>query len=331
MPRELDSVARMCTRVLWNDNSLAVLTGRTMDWPVTTEPKLVLFPRGRHRDGGLVGTERISSDALTWTSRYASLVTSIYDVGTIDGFNEAGLSGHLLYLMETELPSGGDLPTLQITLWLQYVLDLAADVDEARVLIEGVRPLMAQSHGFDATVHLALEDASGNSLIAEFIGGELVLHVGREYTIMTNSPTFDEQLALLAQHDFSKPGPNVPVPGNINAADRFQRAAYYAAQMPEPTSEREAVAHVLAVVRNASVPFGAPYGEFGLYNTEYRTVVDVTNLRYFFELTTSPNVIWLTMGDLALDEGSPALMLDPYDPELVGDVTGRLAPFDPPY
>lgn len=34
----------MCTRVLWNDNDIAVLAGRSMDWPESTEPLLVAFP-----------------------------------------------------------------------------------------------------------------------------------------------------------------------------------------------------------------------------------------------------------------------------------------------
>ena len=30
----------MCTRILWIDNGLAVVTGRTMAWPESTEPIL---------------------------------------------------------------------------------------------------------------------------------------------------------------------------------------------------------------------------------------------------------------------------------------------------
>ena len=41
----------MCTRVLWNTNDLAVLTGRSMDWPESTEPLIVAFPAGRERNG----------------------------------------------------------------------------------------------------------------------------------------------------------------------------------------------------------------------------------------------------------------------------------------
>ena len=41
----------MCTRVLWNSNDLAVLTGRSMDWPESTQPLIVAFPPGRQREG----------------------------------------------------------------------------------------------------------------------------------------------------------------------------------------------------------------------------------------------------------------------------------------
>jgi choloylglycine hydrolase len=123
----------------------------------------------------------------------------------------------------------------------------------------------------------------------------------------------------------------MPLPGNVNAVDRFQRAAYYSALMPKPETERQAVASVMAVMRNVSVPFGAPYGEFGVYNTEYRTVTDLTNLRYFFELTTSPNVIWVDFGTLDLPDGADPQAIDPYDETLIGNVTSRFAPRPLPF
>jgi len=152
------------------------------------------------------------------------------------------------------------------------------------------------------------------------------VHHGRQYTLMTNDPTYDEQLALLAEQDFSQPSRDMPLPGNVNAVDRFQRAAYYSALLPEPRDERQAVAGVLAIMRNVSVPFGAPYGEFGVYNTEYRTVCDLTNRVYFFELTTSPNTIWVRFDDLTLPDGGDPLIVDPYDETMVGNVTGRMTP-----
>jgi choloylglycine hydrolase len=86
----------------------------------------------------------------------------------------------------------------------------------------------------------------------------------------------------------------------------------------------------MAVMRNVSVPFGAPYAEFGVYNTEYRTVVDLTGKQYFFELSTSPNVIWVEFAGLDLSASEP-LQINPYDPTLVGDVTARFAPQAVPF
>jgi choloylglycine hydrolase len=182
---------------------------------------------------------------------------------------------------------------------------------------------MVEAGGYKATLHVATEDATGDSALIEFVNGKRVVHHGRQYRIMTNDPTYDEQLALLEKQDFSKPSSDTPLPGNVRATDRFQRAAYYAALLPKPKTEREAVASVLAIARNVSVPFGAPYKDFGIYNTEYRTAMNLTGRRYFFELTTAPNVIWADLGTFNLDPGSPVMLLDPDNIALSGDVTGK--------
>ena len=320
----------MCTRVLWNTNNVAVIAGRTMDWPESTEPVIVGFPRGRERNG--ITPLGITSDAhpLRWTSRYTSLVTTIYGLGTVDGLNEAGLAGHGLYLEATDFgPRNPAKPAVQAGLWLQYLLDQAATVAEALKLMDDIDVVKITARGHDANLHLALEDVSGDSAVIEFGNGRPIVHHGRMYTLMTNDPTYEEQLKLLSQQDFSNPNCSMPLPGNVNPIDRFQRAAYYSALLPDPGSQREAIAGIMAIMRNVSVPFGAPYAGFGIYNTEYRTVTDLTNRMYFFELTTSPNVIWIDMDRMKL--GDTPVAIDPYDAALVGDVTDRFTPHDLPF
>lgn len=317
--------ARACTRILWNDNKLGVFAARTMDWPESTQPILTVFPRGVQRHGGRVGAEVVEKDhPARWTSKYGSMVVAAYAVGTVDGFNEKGLAVHLLYLHATDFGARDkSRPAVQAGLWGQYLLDNAASVAEAIKLHEGIQVIMAEAQGHKATVHLALEDAGGDSAIIEYIGGKPVIHHGRQYKIMTNDPTYDQQLELLQKLDFSKPSSDTPLPGNVKPTDRFQRAAYYVALLPEPQSERQAVAGMLAVARNVSVPFGAPYKGFGIYNTEYRTVIDLTKLRYYFELTTSPNVIWADLAKFDLAPGTPVMTLNPDNPDLCGNVTGK--------
>lgn len=315
----------MCTRILWNDNKLVVVTGRTLDWPESTEPVLTVFPHGMERNGGRFGSENVVKDnPAKWVSKYGSLVTTAYGIGTADGFNERGFGMHLLYLRATDFgPRDTSKPGIQMVMLGQYLLDNAATVAEAIASLEGIQPVMVEMHGFKSTVHFAIEDFSGDSAIIEYLNGKLVVHHGRQYQIMTNDPAYDEQLALLEKQDFSKPSMDLPIPGNVNAVDRFQRAAYYKAVLREPKNEQQAVAGVLAIARNVSVPFDAPYHDFGVYNTEYRTVMNLTNQRYFFELTNQPNVVWMDLSKFDLGKGASVMVLDPHDLELAGNVSGK--------
>ncbi len=318
-------IADACTRVLWNNNKLAVVVGRTMDWPESTDPILTALPRGMNRDGGRAGAAvAVAKNPAKWTSKYASLVTTIYGIGTADGFNERGLGAHMLYLTATDFGArDASKPGLQAGLWAQYALDNAATVSEALAILDNIQVVMVKARGHQANVHLALEDAGGDSAIIEYIGGKPVVHHGREFRIMTNDPAYDEQLALLKKLDFSHPSSDMPLPGNVNPRDRFARADYYMAMLPEPKDERQAIASMFAIARNVSVPFGAPYQNFGIYNTEYRTVMNLTDKRYYFELSTTPNVIWADLTKMNFAPGAPVMVLNPDDIALSGDVTEK--------
>jgi choloylglycine hydrolase len=321
--------ALACTRVLWNNNKLAVVVSRTMDWPTTTDPIITVFPRGMKRDRGRIGPHvAVADNPANWTSKYGSLVTTVYGVGTADGFNEKAFAVHMLYLTATDFgPRDETKLGVRAGLWGQYLLDNAATVDEALKLMNEIQPVMVSVDNMKATVHLAIEDATGDSAILEYIDGKRVVHHGHQYRIMTNDPTYDQQLANRARYDFTNATRQTDLPGNVDPRDRFVRADYYLQMLPEPKSERAAMASILSIARNVSVPFGAPNNEPGtLYNTEYRTAMDLTNRFYFFELTTTPNVIWMNMAKLDLKAGAPVLTLDPDDINLSGDVTAKLRP-----
>lgn len=100
--------------------------------------------------------------------------------------------------------------------------------------MEDVQIVMTEARGSKTSVHLAIEDASGDSAIIEFVDGEQRVHHGREHVIMTNDPPYDEQIALLAQLDYSNPSSDMPLPGNVRATDRFQRAAYNLGLLLDP-------------------------------------------------------------------------------------------------
>lgn len=321
-------LANACTRILWNDNKLAVVVGRTMDWPESTQPILTVFPQGMKRDGGLLASEVVvKENPARWTSKYGSAVTTAYGVATVDGLNEKGLGIHLLYLIATDFgPRDTSRPGVQAGLWGQYLLDNAATVKEALELMQRIQPVMVTYQGIKATLHLSIEDAGGDSAIIEYINGKPGVHHGREFLVMTNDPPYDEQLALLKKWelDFANATRQTMLPGNVDPSHRFVRATYFERFLPEPKNQQEAIASILAIARNVSVPFGAPNNAPGtLYNTEYRTAMDLTNRRYFFELSTSPNVVWLDLTQFNLNSGAPVMVLNPDDIALSGNVTTR--------
>ncbi len=125
----------MCTRILWNKSEPYVVA-RTMDWPDTTMPVITAMPRGITRDGALAGGEEIAANGARWTSKYGSVVTTVYGVETADGMNERGFGAHLLYLENADFGER-DLrkPAVGAHLWTQYLLDQAATVADAAVLL----------------------------------------------------------------------------------------------------------------------------------------------------------------------------------------------------
>jgi choloylglycine hydrolase len=205
--------AEACTRFHWSDNGYAVMVARTMDWPESTEPALTALPRGMARDGGRAGDAVAATEnPARWTSRYGSVVTTVYGIGAADGVNEAGLAAHLLYLNATDVGARDPArPGVHAALWAQYLLDNAATVAEALEALEGVQIVTVEARGHRANVHLAIEDATGDSAIVEFIDGQPRVHHGRQHRIMTNDPSHDAQIALLVAQDFSKPASTMPL------------------------------------------------------------------------------------------------------------------------
>jgi penicillin V acylase-like amidase (Ntn superfamily) len=189
----------MCTRVLYSGQDGLVITGRSLDWMIPTGSNLWALPAGLERDGAA------AANPFSWTSLHGSVISTMYDGVTIDGVNAAGLGANVLYLASARYPTrDASVPGLSVAAWTQYALDSFSSVAEA---VEGltdppyqvVSPVLPG--GYAATGHLALSDASGDSAIFEYLDGELVVHHGPQYTVMTNDPTYDQQLALCTYWD----------------------------------------------------------------------------------------------------------------------------------
>ena len=291
-----------CTRVVYEGLNGTIITARSMDWLGEIPANLWIFPRGIERFG------EAGSSSIKWKSKFGSVITSSWDIASSDGMNEKGLVGNLLWLVESQYPKfekNGKVKGLAVSLWLQYVLDNFSTVAEAVIALEKNEFVVTSSHipGTDifATVHLSISDAGGDNAIFEYINGKLVIHHDRKYVTMTNSPIFDQQLAIDTYWK-GIPG-TIMLPGTNRAADRFVRASYYIDAIPKTDNTRSALASVFGVIRNCSVPLGiASETEPNISSTRWRTVADQKKLVYYFDNVLNPNVIWVEFNKIDFSE-----------------------------
>lgn len=300
------SVCQACTRCLHAFDDGTVVVGRSMDWMEDPGSEVWCFPRGLQRHGNA------GPESLTWESRYGSVVVSFYGVASVDGMNERGLVVNTLYLAESDYgkPVAGR-PNLSIGGWAQYVLDSYATVAEAVAGLEKepftvVAPILP--NGSPGVGHLAISDASGDSAIIEYVDGTLMIHHSRDYTVMTNSPPFDQQLALNAY--WQEIGGDVMLPGTARASDRFVRTSYYVNGLPKDLTGTPAIAAVFSVIRNASAPMGVSTpGKPNVASTIWRTVHDQKTRTVYFDSATSPTVFWMPLEKFDFSAGDSVLRL----------------------
>ena len=292
----------MCTRVVYKGLNETIVTARSMDWKTEIPANLWVFPRGQER------SSRIENSLIKWISKYGSVVTTSWDIASSDGMNEADLAGNLLWLAESTYPEPNNREfVLEISLWLQYVLDNFATVEEAVTELrkEKFTIVSFTIPGTDkfTTIHMSLSDKTGDNAIFEYIAGRLVIHHDKSYITMTNSPVYEQQLAINTYWD-GIPG-TVMLPGTNRAADRFVRASYYINAVPKIADPKIAIPTVFSVLRNVSVPHGiSSPTEPNISSTRWRTLSDHKNLTYYFESILNLNVIYLNFQNLDFDATS---------------------------
>ena len=238
-----------------------VIVGRSMDWGEDMMSNMWVLPRGMKRDG------RGGKNTITWVSKYGSLITTAYDIGTADGMNEKGLVVNELALVESNYgkPAEG-AKVISLSTWPQYVLDIFATVAEAVAELrkENFRvQTVVLGNGRPANMHLVISDATGDSAVFEYVDGRLVIHHGKQYRVVTNSPTYDRQLAIL-EYWKDAGGIAKSLPGTSRAADRFVRTTFlldvlsgevsptYISGTPEQSFRFQAPMAVLSLMRSVS-------------------------------------------------------------------------------
>ena len=248
----LSSPSLACTRILHVD-PLAVMTGRNMDWPDQMQQQLRIYPRGMQRSG-----MAMEGSAMRWVSKYGSMVVTAFRDFIAEGINERGLSVHLLALNESDYGKRHEnIPGISVAMWAQYYLDQFASVKEA--VLASYQPgyelesLSLPGTSSKVNLHLAIEDASGESAVIEYVDGMPRVHASSGNATLTNSPIYEFQLENLKK--YAGFGGKQSLPGSTFSNDRFVRATYYNQHLPLAKSLDDEVYSILSIMRNTQ-----PYG-----------------------------------------------------------------------
>lgn len=293
--------ANACSRITYTGKDNLVVTGRTMDWVDNLKTDLWAFPAGIARSGN-----DKDPNSVHWTSKYGSVIASVYNIAGADGINSKGLDANLLYLSGSNY--GNQIKgrqNLSIYNWVQYVLDNYATVDEAvkdfgQDKLNMLVPAKVNGHTVD--LHLSITDANGDNAIFEYINGKLVVHHNKQYKVMTNEPAFDKQLTL---NNYWQGLDGKFLPGTEEPTDRFIRASFYVNNAPQTADTTQALAQVFSIMRNVSVPFGKTNTERpNLAPTLWISVADLKDKTYYFEETNKPNIFWVDINKLDLKTGA---------------------------
>lgn len=297
------------------------ISARTFDFPFG-DGMAVITPRG---------TPQKSAD-LAWTSKFGNVTFKVklpadriklpqdpgatYFLSDVDGINERGLKIGLYFLGEAEYPKADSRPAIEITSLLRYYLDNFETVAEviADAASGAYRVVEIPADPSPLRLHMYLHDASGDSAILEYIGGQLIVHRDPRVRVLTNSIYADSLAALGRYEDF---GGKERIPGSTDSLDRFVRGAYNLKHLAPASSSDEAVAYGFDTVGTiAACPGDA-------WPTYWTIVTDMTNRRVFIRTASDPDTSYIDLKKIDFSAGRPVLSLDMTLKDLSGDILPR--------
>ncbi len=249
-----------------------------------------------------------------------------------EGINTSGLAYHYLYLDETKYENRDKRPGVLMGRYGEYLLDNAATVSDALVLMYETQLVPEAMLGKIWPQHLALEDAWGDSAVIEFVGGKMHVYHGAEYTVLTNSPPFDQQIPNLWRYQYF--GGSLPLPGDLDAMSRFVRASAFLSSLDfafsNPALKPDHIASLSSAIRSLTEPFGAVWflGDvpIGAWPTLWTSLYDLTNKRVYFTHNLARNSFWIDMKKFNFSPRAHILYLNADRPGLAGEVSGLFKP-----
>lgn len=278
-------------------------------------------------------------DHISWVSKYGSVYAVGYDGGVTEGMNEKGLVINGLFCKGTVYNDEATTGRIQMSMsvFVAWLLDLNATTNEVAECMKNWN-FDIQGATFDggtvSALHWGVTDASGKSIIFEFNHGKVNVYDMGDYLAMSNDPGWPQMTAIINYWD--RIGGKNMLPGTVTSPDRCVRANYFAHHVKKTSDADLGASIARSVLANACVPYTYEIqGEPNLSSTQWRSLANTRDLRYYFEKITNLGMYYVDLKKVDLRKGAPVLKLDTSNTTgLVGDVTKmfkKSEPFTPMY
>ncbi|MBS0251970.1 MAG: choloylglycine hydrolase family protein [Proteobacteria bacterium] len=334
----LGQKAVACTGIRLIAEDESPVFGRTMEFGADMlEFNLIVVPR-RTPFRGVTDT---GENGMAWNGKYGFVAAIPYDImAATEGVNEKGLQAGMFFFQPFDrakymAPDPAQYKNT-IASWqlLTWVLSQAATVEDVKKLLPDVRVVDAvpipkkEGWDFEPKIHYAINDASGASIVVEYLDGELHIFDNPLGTI-TNAPDFPWHQENLKQYtnlsvDVIPPvkrseaeagptgldiGTKANLPGVITSPNRFVRAALFSLYALPMKDSKEGVQRVLNILNNFDIPLGYKQyrhadGKVYPQYTQWTSVTDMRNRRLYFRTFSDPRLKVVDLNDFNLDAAS---------------------------
>ncbi|QDE96257.1 linear amide C-N hydrolase [Myxococcus xanthus] len=270
----------MCTDFIVVAKDSSVVIGRSMEFGKPLNPMLRVHAPGEEFQSP---ASMVNLKGLSWKSKYGfvGITSTLFDLTVIaDGMNSEGLSAGALWMPGSHFPTATDpSKALAPEFFVTWALGNFATVDELYDVLVRKEVQIWHSDWLSklAPLHFPIHDAKGNSLVVEFIDGEVNLYTGKDNPVgvLTNHPTFPDQLenlknyAKLTAYDidqvtlgsatFEPHGCGsgmLGLPGDSTPPSRFVRIAYLRQAAKQPEDAAAACTLAFHLLNTVDIPNG---------------------------------------------------------------------------
>ena len=301
-----------CSRVVFLGDSTTnyVMVGRTLDWRTPIPTNLYVYPSGIKKQS------MPSGPMLTWTSKYGTVLAVGYDGGVTEGMNDQGLVMNGLFCKGTiykeAIGPDNKTPVMSLAVLVSFFLDNFATVEEAdQWLKQNEFAIFGKTFdgGTVSTLHWALTDKSGMTLVMEYQNGQMDIYKSRDMKVLTNDPPMPQMKEI--NNYWKQIGGVNMLPGTVRSSDRFVRASFFINHVPTNADYTSALASLSSIMGTVSVPYGYEIeGEPNVSSTQWRSISDAPGNKYYFKLAYATADFWIDLNKLMLSPGKPILKLD---------------------